>query len=332
MLSTRIFTTGLTVGLAIACTEASAFEAGYIGSAQKPGLVLGNAAITPPAGLYMFDQAVAYSGSIVGPGAPTAAGDGKTSVHIAAGAAGLLWVPGWTVFGATYDAVIVQPFMMLDVGSPVNVNPLGMHNTFLAPAELSWKLADSGVYVKSGFGMWMPTGTTSGSNGLGNVGAPWWTFQPNLVVSYFKDGWNLTANLFEEINTASSVTGYTSGNVLHAEFTATKTIGNWTFGPVGYYVGQVSDDKSSAFYGGAVNLKRYDIWAAGALVGYNFGPAALSVWATHELSANVSGGTAVPGIDSAAVSRGFTVFANLSYRLWAPDAPAPAPTRTSFRK
>ncbi|WP_198533593.1 transporter [Streptomyces sp. AcH 505] len=199
MLSRRMFATALTVGLTMALRPAAAFEAGYIGSAQKPGLVLGNAAVTPPPGLYMFDQAVAYSGSLVGPGAPNAGGD-KTSVHIAAAAAGLLWVPGWTVLGASYNAVIVQPFMMVDVGSPVNVNPAGMHNTFLAPVELSWKLGDSGFYAKAGFGMWMPTGTTSGPSGLGNVGAPWWTFQPNLVISYFKDGWNLTANVFEEIN------------------------------------------------------------------------------------------------------------------------------------
>ncbi|OKO74267.1 hypothetical protein AC630_27025 [Bradyrhizobium sp. AS23.2] len=268
----------------MACKPASAFEAGYVGSAQKPGLVLGNAAVTPPPGLYMFDQAVAYSGSLIGPGAPNVGGE-STSVHIPAVAAGLLWVPGWTLLGATYDAVIVQPVMMVDVGSPVNVSPVGMHNTFLAPAELSWKLGDSGFYVKAGFGMWMPTGTTAGANGLGNVGAPWWTFQPNFVVSYFRDGWNLTANVFEEINTASTVTGYTSGNVLHAEFTTTKTIGNWTFGPVGYYVGQVSGDKSSAFYAGAVNVNRYDIWGVGALVGYNFGPASLNVWATQEVSA-----------------------------------------------
>lgn len=36
--------------------------------------------------------------------------------------------------------------------------------------------------------------------------------------------------------------------------------------------------------------------------------------------------------DSAAVSKGFTVFASLSYRLWAPDAPGAAPVRTQFRK
>ena len=45
-----------------------------------------------------------------------------------------------------------------------------------------------------------------------------------------------------EMNTRSTVTNYKSGDIFHAEFTATKTIGNWTFGPVGYYAGQVTDD------------------------------------------------------------------------------------------
>ena len=39
-----------------------------------------------------------------------------------------------------------------------------------------------------------------------------------------------------------------------------------------YYVGQISSDRSSAFYGGAINVNRYDIWAAGGMIGYNFGP------------------------------------------------------------
>ena len=179
--------------------------------------------------------------------------------------------------------------------------------------------------------MYVPDGTTSGINGLGSVGNPWWTFQPNLVVSYLKDGWNLTANIFQEINTKSTVTGYRSGDVLHAEFTATKTIGNWTIGPVGYYVGQVTDDRSSAFYGGAINTNRYNIWAAGGLVGYNFGKAALNVWAVNEISAHASGGTPIGRFDTATITKGFSVFASLSYRLWAPDK-SPAPQRPMFRK
>jgi hypothetical protein len=152
-----------------------------------------------------------------------------------------------------------------------------------------------------------------------------------LVVSYLKDGWNLTANIFQEMNTKSTVTGYKSGDVLHVEFTATKTVGKWTVGPVAYYAGQVTDDTSSAFYGGAINTNRYNIWAAGGLVGYNFGPAALNVWALSEISAHASGGTPMGGLDGATITKGFSVFASLSYRLWAPDE-APASQKPMFHK
>jgi hypothetical protein len=37
------------------------------------------------------------------------------------------------------------------------------------------------------------------------------------------------------------------------------------------------------FCGGAINVDRYNIWAVGASVGYNFGPAQLTVWALDEV-------------------------------------------------
>lgn len=304
--------------MSVIVTTANAYEFGSPGWQQKPGLVIGAAAAAPPPGLYGFDQVFTYQSHLVGPGAPAATGV-KADVF----AQGFVWVPGWNFLGATYDAVAVLPFISASVGPPINANPSGMHNAFFAN-ELSWKLGDSGFFVKTGLGIYAPTGTQQGPNGLGNVGNPWWTFQPNFVVSYLKDGWSLTANVFDEINTASTVTNYRSGDVLHAEFTATKTIGNWTLGPVAYYVGQVTDDRSSAFYGGAINVNRYNIWAAGGMVGYNFGPVSVSVWGTQELSSNASGGTAgPPGLDTAAITKGFSVFAQLNYRIWAPDPPAP---------
>jgi hypothetical protein len=115
-----------------------------------------------------------------------------------------------------------------------------------------------------------------------------------LIASYLKDGWNLSAALYEEFNTANSMTGYRSGSIFHADFTATKTIGQWTVGPVAYYYGQVSDDSCSsatclmtyAATGGTLgNAARSNVWAVGGLVGYNFGPTSLSVWATQEISA-----------------------------------------------
>ncbi len=151
-------------------------------------------------------------------------------------------------------------------------------------------------------------------------------------MSYLKDGWNLTAYVSQEINTKNTITQYQTGNILHAEFIATKTINNWTFGPVGYFMGQVTDDKPSPFYGNAINTNRYGTWAAGGLVGYNFGPVQLNVWAVNQLSAHASGGTAAaPGIDTASIIKGFSVFSQLSFRLWAPDEPV-SPRTPLLRK
>ncbi len=322
---------GATILTVASWGSANAYEFGSPGWATKPGITIGPGASTPPPGVYMFDQVFTYQSQIVGPGAPNVNGN-STKVHAAVEASGIVWVPGWMFLGATYDAVIVQPFIMADVGSPVNVQQAGLHNTFIVPVELSWKLGESGFYAKAGLGLYAPDGTITGPNGLGSVGNPWWTFQPQLALSYIKDGWNLTANLYEELNTKNTITGYQSGDVFHADFTATKTIDKWTIGPVAYYSGQVSNDKSSAFYGGAINVNRYDIWAVGALVAYNFGPATLTVWALDEVSSHASGGTPVAGIDSASITKGFTAFASLSYRLWAPDEPVAPTKRPAFYK
>ena len=178
------------VAVSAGATSANAFEFGSSGFAQAPGITLGGGtAGAPPPGLYSFNQVFTYQSNLVGPGAPNVGG-AATPVHTATEASGLLWVPGWTLFGATYDAVIVQPWIMVDVGSPINVQQAGMHNTFIVPAELSWRLGDSGFFVKTGLGIHVPNGSISGPAGLNSVGNPWWTFQPELVVSYLKDGWN----------------------------------------------------------------------------------------------------------------------------------------------
>jgi hypothetical protein len=311
------------VAVSTACASAHAFEQGFIGWAQKPGLTIGGTAGDPPPGIYMFDQFLTYQANLTGPGnALLNPAGSRTGVQAAVADTGFLFVPGWSFLGATYTAVLVQPFIMASVGNPINAQMAGMHNTYIVPAELSWKLDDTGFFVKTGLGIYVPDGTKTGVNGLGNLGNPWWTFQPELIVSYLKDNWNLTANFFAEFNTKNTITGYKSGDVFHAEFTAAKTIGKWTIGPVAYYAGQVSDDTSSAFYAGGINVNRYNIWAAGGLIGYDFGPAALNVWAFDEVSSRARGGIPVAGVDSATITKGFSAFASLSYRLWAPDAPA----------
>jgi hypothetical protein len=283
----------------------------------KPGITIGLSAGVPPPGIYMFNQLFTYQANLVGPATKTIGQ--KTGVQVAVDAQGFLFVPGWTFLGATYDAVIVQPFVDSSAGSPINSASSGVHNTLFIPIELSWKFGDSGFALKTGLPVFAPTGTVNGPAGLGNQGSPFWTFAPELIVSYLKDGWNLTAALSEEFNTASTITGYTTGDVFHADFTATKTIGKWTFGPVAYFAGQVSNDKSSAFYNFGLGTQRWSTWAAGALVGYDFGPAYLSVWATQEIAAKASGATLEGAFDPSSTAEGLTVLATLSYRIWSPD-------------
>jgi hypothetical protein len=224
----------------------------------------------------------------------------------------------------------------------------GVHNTYFVPVELSWKLGTSGFAVKTGLGIYAPDGTVQGApgtnvvvsgnslNGFGNFGNKYWTFQPEVIFSYLKDGWNLSAAIYGEFNTANQIDHYTQGDVFHVDFTATKTIGKWTFGPVGYYVAQVSNDKCSDLtcltahpFGTLGNTQNYQLFAIGGLVEYNFGPASLSVWATQEVYSKASGAGLLPvvpgGVDLSNTTKGMTVFATLSYRLWAPEEPAKAP-------
>jgi len=293
------------------------------GAATKPGAFIGASAGVPPPGIYMFNQVFTYQANLTGPGT---GGQNNIGFHANVDVQGFIFVPGWTFLGGTYDAVFAQPFVDVSVGTPVNVQVSGMFDSYIVPVELSWKLWNSGFAFKTGLGIYVPDGTKTGVNGLGNVGSPYYTFQPEAIFSYLANGWNLTAALYEEFNTANSVTHYTSGDIFHADFTATKTIGKWTIGPVAYYWGQVSSDScpASCVATGASTAAHYQstaVWAVGGLVGYDFGPASLSVWATQEVSAKASNNQVAAAADPSAVSQGTTVFATLSYRLWAPEAP-----------
>jgi hypothetical protein len=53
--------------------------------------------------------------------------------------------------------------------------------------------------------------------------------------------------------------------------------------------GQVSDDQSSAFHGGAISVTRYNIWAVGASLSYNFGPTQLTVGTLDDVAQTLLG-------------------------------------------
>jgi hypothetical protein len=331
---------------AVAASPANAYEGG-VAWQSKPGVLIGSSAGVPPPGIYMFNQVFTYQSNVAGPA--TSLIGTHNGVQAAVDVQGFLFVPGWTFLGATYDAVLVQPFGMVSVGQPFSAAGVGqvdmfsgVHNTYVVPVELSWKLGTSGFAFKTGLGIYVPDGTVQGNtglsiplvtgasaNGFGNFGNNYWTFQPEAIFSYLGGGYNLTAAIYGEFNTANHQDNYTQGDIFHADFTATKTFGKWTLGPVAYYVAQVSNDKCPVGIctglhplGIVGNTQNFQLFAVGGLVEYNFGPASLSVWATQEVYARASGGQLAPGIDPSNITQGMTVFATLSYRLWAPEEPA----------
>jgi hypothetical protein len=322
MTNARTYVVVAATGLAVtvASRPAAAIEPGEVPQ-TKSGLFIGSSADVPGPGIYMFDKAFTYQADIVGLGAPHNNGfPNQTHVGVAAGVVGFLINPGWSIFGGRYTAVIAQPVIMQQISPPVNVADGGLHNTFFIPGQLSWNLGN-GFYAQVGLGMYAPDGTISGPKGINNVGAPYWTFQPQVALSYAKDGWNLTANMYQEFNTKNTVSGYTSGDIFHTDFTATKKFGRWSFGPVAYLTDQVSSDTSSAAYN-FVNGGRFSDFAVGALVAYDFGPATLSLVGTDEVYAHTSGGT--PGAGNVITPQGWTIIGEVSYKLCCFDEEAPA--------
>src|ERR1700730_844581 len=142
----------------------------------KPGSFIGASAGMPPPGIYMFNQVFTYQANFAGPGVNNALGGGKVGLQAAVDVQGFIFVPGWTFLGATYDALIVQPFVMDSIGQPIPAQASGVFNTYFVPVELTWKLGTSGFVVKSGLAFYAPTGTIQGANGLNNQGRPYWTF------------------------------------------------------------------------------------------------------------------------------------------------------------
>ncbi|MDR5645486.1 SphA family protein [Burkholderia cenocepacia] len=307
----------IAVGIAVSgCLPVAAwpYEFGYPGSSLPAGVDILNVAASPPPGVYSFSEVYTAQTHETGPGAPNVGGV-PADVHVAGFATGLLYSASWTVLGARYAARVVQPFSMVDASAPMNVQRAGVRNTYISPAELSWQLGKTGLFAKATIGVTVPDGTITGPAGMSSIGTPWWIIQPGFAISYLKNGWNLTATTMAELNTPNWTTNYRTGDILHANFVATKTLGKWTFGPIATYVGQVSDDSSSSFYKYAVNVNRYNIFSVGALVGYDFGPAAVNTWFTKDIVANASGGTPRGGMDTASITKGYKVFVGLSFPL-----------------
>jgi hypothetical protein len=319
-------------------SSASAMETGTFQNRLNGatiGLPLG---ALPPPGLYT-GLSTAYLGMLSGSGTQGASAGNQCAPGVTAGscrvlpavaqAVPLLWVPGWSFFGANYSASVVEAFYVFVACGAGNGNAGGgcggaapiagggfvYTNTFIQPINLSWNLG-GGWFVAAAFSFTPPDGT----HATGTPNPDYWTFEPSLAISYLGNNWVASWNNFYDINTKSTGTccavnnNITSGNAIYGDLTAVYKIGKWSIGPVGYYEFQTTSDTGNCSPAAGVNLcGRYQTAAAGGLVGYDFGPVDLQVWVTDQFV----------GRDTPAGVSALDVWTRIGFKIWGPDAPRP---------
>ena len=210
----------------------------------------------------------------------------------------LLWNPGIKVLGADYAAAIAQPFTKVKtaINDSTATDTWGLFSTIVSPGMLSWSLPNN-FHVKTGVAVYLPTGkdqrqqsTSDGTYaGVANsIG--YWAVEPSLSISWLHDGWNIGASINYDYNFKNTNTGYTSGDMIVVDYTLTKTIDAWTVGLGGYSVNQIQDDKSTlANIQQDIDAKdgnRQSKYGVGPLVGYDFGPFALTGVYNHTVGSS----------------------------------------------
>lgn len=86
----------------------------------------------------------------------------------------------------------------------------------------------------------------TGKKETSGVNASWdyWSFEPNIAISYLTDDWGITLNNIFDFNTKNNETDYRSGSTWYLDVTATHRINNsLTAGLIGNWTKQVTDDK-----------------------------------------------------------------------------------------
>jgi hypothetical protein len=282
------------------------------------------------------------------PGSQTAHGIGLGAFI---GIVPVVWSTGWNFLGASYSVAVIQPFVTafagegggLPVPGLINANTTCSSlagsfcawqqmfiNTVFQPLNLSWNLG-GGWFTSVAFSFQAPDGTKVS----GTANPDFWTFTPGAAISYLSASWTLSANLAYNIYTASQgftgtiacqpactpatfANGYVDGNQFVGDLTALYKLGKWSFGPVGYFVWQTTADRAGGTgcagmvaAGSPFACANQNFVGVGGLVGYDFGPVDVQVWATDT----------VASINTA--EAGWTIWSRVGFRLWAPEAPKP---------
>jgi len=274
--------------LLLAAPVAHATEPGE-GIQYPPGAGVGGLpGLAPPPGFATF-----FGGTYNTTSATNGTGTkGEPQVTNYATFAGLLFNPEIKILGADYyaSAVVAILDLTIDFGpASTTTRSTGFASPGIKPIGLSWALPNN-LFLETGLQIYFPIGQYDQRANL-VAGDNYFTFQPDIGLTYLADGWNISGKLLYDFNTTNPATHYYSGQLFTAEFTAGKTIGKWTFGGGGYYWAQVSRDHNggvpagsldAAVVGNGINPNGVD-FGLGPYVSYSFGPITMSARALFDV-------------------------------------------------
>ena len=158
--------------------------------------------------------------------------------------------------GATYSVAAFLPYSWIDVsgdtvvlgGKQIDSKVNGVGDATIVPVLLGWKDGDLQ------YDFLMPIFAPTGSYKLGRLGNPglnYWTFDPNVGVSYnnAKSGFNAAIHVGYAMNTENNDTSYKSGNYLTVDAAVQQIMplgsGFLNFGAEAWYFEQVTCDSGS---------------------------------------------------------------------------------------
>ncbi|NTF33061.1 SphA family protein [Rhizobium skierniewicense] len=277
---------GLAVTLTVAGSAAYGREPGTP-TAMPPGGTVGvPVGANPPPGLYYsmrtdFTFADVYNGDSKVP----------IEVNVKASAQQFHWVPGDTVLGGTYRAMLSVPLVEVNQRAfGIEGSEFDIGDIVVSPLNLSWMIAP-GVFVQTGVGFTFPTGKFSATPGSINTGSNAFTTSADIGLSYLANGWNLSAHANYFVHAENPDTDYRSGDEFILNWTAMKEVNGFSIGPVGYFRQQVTDDRNNGrFYGGTTNGKGKEF---GIGIGFTkkLGPVEVNLDYLHDFEVkNTAGG------------------------------------------
>ncbi len=261
----------------------------------------GAAGALPPPGFYWINFQYMMPGlQLYGSDGHTLLGPRNTNLFVFVEDNVLLWSTGCKFLCADYGCAIAEPIVYTNIriGSVYTENTScdnwGTFNTLIVPVILSWKLPCD-WRVKTALTIGLNDGSSNLSNSslaalknpfISNGKQPsapsandYYDFIPEIGISWLHNGWNFSADFFFSFETQDSYTQYQSGPAFYADYTITKTCGKWTFGLGAAQYNQLSEDTAVVSTAGAranVPGSMTTMYAAGPIVGYNFGPCSLT--------------------------------------------------------